>query len=128
LRLLLDTHTLIWWYLDRDELSPTAAAVLRDEANVAMVSAASIFEIAVKHRIGKLPQVAELINDLDALLEDQMFGALPITIQHARTAGLLAGQHRDPFDRMLAAQAIVENLVLISNDAALDQFGVQRLW
>ncbi len=128
MRVLLDTHTLIWWYLDRPELSRTADAILRDEANIAMVSAASIFEIAVKHRIGKLPQIAELLNDLDALLDQQMFETLNITTQHARRAGLLAGPHRDPFDRMLAAQAIVDNLVLISSDTALDQFGVQRLW
>lgn len=128
MRLLLDTHVLLWWYLDQTQLSPAAATLLGEEETVVFVSAASVFEIATKHRIGKLPQVAALINDLDAQLADQLFTELAISAKHARVAGQLTGLHRDPFDRMLAAQAIVEDLVLISADAALDQFGVQRLW
>lgn len=128
LRLLLDTHTLIWWFLDRDELSRSAHKAVGDEDNPVYISAASIFEIATKHRIGKLPEVGALIDDLPERLKEQRFDDLPISLAHGRRAGGLIGAHKDPFDRMLAAQAILEGLTLVSADAALDQFGVQRIW
>lgn len=128
MRLLLDTHALIWWFLDQDELSATARTLIGDEDNPIFVSAASIFEITTKHRIGKLPQVAALVDELDRRLPEQALNELPITLAHGRLAGAMPGAHKDPFDRMLAAQAILEGLTLVSSDTALDQFGIRRVW
>lgn len=128
MKLLLDTHVLIWWFLDRDELSTAAEAAIGNEDNPVFVSAASAFEMSTKQRIGRLPHVADLLGDLDARLAEQLFEEVPITLRHGRVAGALDGAHKDPFDRMLAAQAIIEGLTLVSSDTALDQFGVQRIW
>ena len=128
MQLLLDTHALLWWLAGDTALPPTARAAIADEANIVFVSAASAWEITTKHRIGKLPAVAAIVYDLDRTIRDQGFASLPITLRHGQIAGDLPGQHRDPFDRMLIAQAIAEQLVLVSNETLFDTFAVIRLW
>jgi PIN domain nuclease of toxin-antitoxin system len=128
MRLLLDTQAFLWWLAGDEALSPAARAAIADEANGVFVSAASAWEIATKHRIGKLPGVAAVIADLDGAIADQGFEGLPIGVRHGQAAGALPGPHRDPFDRMLIAQAMLENLVLVSNEQPFDAYGVARLW
>ncbi len=128
MRLLIDTHALLWWLAGDEALSLAARAAIADDSNDVFVSAASVWEIATKHRIGKLPGVAAIVADIDAVLSDQNFMGLPISIRHGQAGGALPGPHRDPFDRMLIAQAITENLVLVSNELAFDAYGVRRLW
>ena len=127
MRLLLDTHVLIWWLAGDLLLSASAKAAIADPGNEAFVSAASAWEIATKSRIGKLPQAAALA-DLSGVLGGQGFVELPITVRHGQAAGSLPGPHRDPFDRMLIAQAVLVDLVLVSNEAVFDRYGVRRLW
>jgi PIN domain nuclease of toxin-antitoxin system len=127
-RLLLDTHTFLWW-LDGDErLSPKARALIADASVSVLVSAASAWEISTKFRLGKLPGAAMVAADVAGCIATQGFEALPIAVDQAQRAGALPGPHRDPFDRMLAAQAQAESLTLVSNDPAFDGFGVTRLW
>jgi PIN domain nuclease of toxin-antitoxin system len=92
------------------------------------VSAASIWEISTKHRLGKLPGASVIVGDLARVIESQGFVGLPITILHGQVAGALPGPHRDPFDRMLIAQAMLDDLVLVSNEQAFVAYGVGRLW
>jgi len=128
LRLLLDTHALLWSFSDDENLSPTALRAVRDYANDIFVSAASAWEIATKFRIGKLPQAAPFVYTLEESLRKMRFKELAVTIGHGQRAGLLAGEHKDPFDRILIAQAQAENLLLVSNEKLYDGYGVQRLW
>lgn len=128
MRLLLDTHTLLWW-LDGDaKLSPTARTAIGNEAHPVWVSAATAWEIATKVRIGKLPEAEEVAARLPDILSEQVFTPLAISVEHARQAGLLQHAHRDPFDRMLIAQAQIEGMTLVSNETLFDSFRVQRLW
>jgi PIN domain nuclease of toxin-antitoxin system len=127
-RLLLDTHALLWWLAGDERLSRPARDAIGEAANEVFVSAASAWEITTKYRIGKLPTATHLASDIDAVLRSQGFQALPITIPHAQLAGMLPGPHRDPFDRMLVAQAQAERLVLVSNEEVFDRYGVVRLW
>jgi PIN domain nuclease of toxin-antitoxin system len=127
-KLLLDTHTLLWW-LDGDErLSDPAKAAIGDEATRVFVSAASAWEITTKVRIGKLPGAIEVAERFLEIIIDQDFDTLPISVEHARHAGLMPGEHRDPFDRMLIAQSQIEGLTLVSNETLFDHFGIRRLW
>lgn len=128
MQLLLDTHTFLWWLSGDDALSATARTAIADEGNGIFISAASAWEIATKHRIGKLPRVTAIVADLDGAIADQGFIGLPISLRHGQAAGALPGPHRDPFDRMLIAQAMLENLVLVSNEQPFDAYGVARLW
>ncbi len=128
MRLLLDTHAFLWWLAGDEALSSAARAAIADDANGVFVSAASAWEIATNYRIGKLPGVAAVVADLDGAIADQGFVALPIGVRHGQAAGALPGPHRDPFDRMLIAQAMLENLVLVSNEQPFDAYGVARLW
>jgi PIN domain nuclease of toxin-antitoxin system len=127
-QLLLDTHILLWWLSGDGALSAEARTAIADERNGIFISAASAWEIATKHRIGKLPGVAAIVADLGGAIVSQGFIGLPISLRHGRAAGALPGPHRDPFDRMLLAQAMLENLVLVSNEEAFDAYGVARLW
>ena len=127
MQLLLDTHALLWWLAGDRRLSATARRAIENDDNSVFVSAASAWEISTKHRLGKL-DAAAVVGRLGALLTSQGFEALDMTVNHAERAGALPGEHRDPFDRMLAAQAQAENLTLISNDAAFDGYGVTLLW
>ncbi len=128
LRLLLDTHALIWWLAGDEHLSRRAQEAIADEDNVIAVSAASAMEIATKFRIGKLPGAALLAQDFEAIVAGQEFIELPISVTHARIAGEMNITHKDPFDRFLIAQAQAEGMTLISNEALFDNFAVNRLW
>lgn len=128
MKLLLDTHALLWWLAgDTRQLSRRARAAIAETHHVVHVSAASAWEISTKHRLGKLDASA-LEGRLMQVVTEQEFVELPISVDHAERAGSLPGDHRDPFDRMLIAQAQAERLVLVSNDELFDEFGIQRLW
>ena len=128
MRLLLDTHALIWWLAGDAALSMPARTAIADEANAVLVSAASAMEVATKFRIGKLPGAALLANEFERIVADQGFIEWPLTVHHARLAGAMAIPHKDPFDRLLIAQAQVDDLVLVSNEELFDGFAVKRLW
>jgi PIN domain nuclease of toxin-antitoxin system len=125
---LLDTHALIWWLTADPELPERARSIIADSDNRVFASTVSAFEIANKHRIGKLPQVAALLNDYVGLIAGQGFAELPISTAHALAAGTLTIAHRDPFDRMLIAQAQIDGLTVITNEHLFEQCGVTRLW
>lgn len=128
MRLLLDTHALLWW-LDGDRrLSRRARTQLHDVDNVVLVSAVSAWEITTKARIGKLPGALEVAEDVAGAVASQGFTALDISILHAQRAGRLPGGHRDPFDRMLIAQAQLEDVPIVSNETVFDAYGVSRVW
>ena len=127
MRLLLDTHALLWWLAGDRKLSAAARSAIGDEENIVFVSAASAWEISTKHRLGKLDANA-LVGEMAAVLAEQDLQTLDITVDHAERAGLLPGEHRDPFDRMLIAQAQAENLTLVSKETAFDGYGITRLW
>ncbi|MDE0164820.1 MAG: type II toxin-antitoxin system VapC family toxin [Bryobacterales bacterium] len=128
MRLLLDTHAFFWWFSGNSRLSLPARQAIEDDGNDVMVSAASAWEIATKHRLGKLPGAEALVLDITGAIAEQNFMELPITVEEAARAGALPGLHRDPFDRMLIAQALARNLVLISSESLFDRYGVRRLW
>lgn len=127
-RYLIDTHALLWW-LDGDKrLTRKPRALITSEDNEILVSAASVWEITTKARIGKLPGALEVAADVPACVAAQGFSALPISLEHAQLAGTLPGPHRDPFDRMLIAQAQAERVPIVSIDPAFDGYGVTRIW
>lgn len=126
--LLLDTHALLWWLAEPDRLSPAAHQALADPDHRVHVSAATGWEIATKVRLGKLPAASELLDDLPQLLAAQGFEQLPITLRHGLHAGLYPMAHRDPFDRLLAAQAELGGFTLVSLDPALQAFPCRLLW
>ncbi|MBX3508387.1 type II toxin-antitoxin system VapC family toxin [Parvibaculum sp.] len=128
MQLLLDTHTFIWWMTNDGALPATMRKAIADETNPVFLSAASAWEMTIKHRTGKLPVVAGFIADVPSAIEDQGFIELPISILHGQMAGALDGHHKDPFDRMLIAQALAEDLTIASNDTKFDAYGVKRLW
>lgn len=124
---LLDTHALIWWWGAADRLSATATDILSDPRNTIMVSAVSGLEIATKVRLGRLP-VAERVADFDAAILAEGFRHLPIGHDVAVRAGLMAGAHRDPFDRVLAAQALASDVPILTRDREIARFGCKVLW
>jgi len=128
LKLLLDTYALIWWLEGNEALSPRAREVIADESNSIAVSAASAMEVATKFRMGKLPGAALLAQEFEAILAEQGFSELAISVHHARLAGEMNIPHKDPFDRFLIAQAQAEGMVLVSNETLFDAFAVNRLW
>lgn len=128
MRLLLDTHALIWWLAGDEALSIRAREAIADESNPVAVSAASAMEVATKFRIGKLPDAELLARDFEAVIAGQGFDELAISVHHARLAGEMNIAHKDPFDRLLIAQALAEDMVLVSNEALFDGFAVKRLW
>ena len=128
MRLLLDTHAFLWWLTDSPRLSEPARQAIAAETNEVLVSAASAWEITTKHRLGRLPNAEAVASDVAGVIARQDFDELPITVDDAAQAGALPGSHRDPFDRMLIAQALLGNLVLVSNESLFDQYGVHRLW
>jgi PIN domain nuclease of toxin-antitoxin system len=127
-RLLLDTHAFLWWLAGDERLSTDAREAISEELDPIFVSAASIWEIATKHRLGKLPAASAIAGDLVRVIESQGFVGLPITIRHGETAGALPGPHRDTFDRMLISQALLDDLVLVSNEQAFGAYGARLLW
>ena len=127
-RLLLDTHALRWWLIKSPLLPVSTENLLRSRQNTVSVSAASAWEMATKVRLGKLDVAAEVVENFMFYLAREEFDVIPVTVEHGIRAGLLPGPHKDPFDRMLIAQALAENVPLVSNDRALDGYGVKRLW
>lgn len=127
-RLLLDTHALIWWAVEQNELSTTAFAAIEDADNDIFVSAVTAMEIATKVRRGRLEFARELASGFSRQIEDNGFNGLPVTSDHAERAGGFAFSHKDPWDRLLIAQAQIEGLRLVSNEKLFDQFAVARLW
>jgi PIN domain nuclease of toxin-antitoxin system len=126
LRLLLDTHALIWWVEDSPRLSEAARAAIA--GNEVLVSAASAWEVTTKFRLGKLPSAERMARAFAAEVAAEGFNPLPVTLDHAALAGTLDIPHKDPFDRLLIAQARIERLPLASNETLFDGFGVERIW
>ena len=122
MRLLLDTHVLLWWLTDSSELSPEARTAIAEPDNLVYVSAVSIWEIVVKLNLGKL----DLPADWAGVLENEAFRKLPVTWDHALEVARLPNLHRDPFDRLLLAQAKSENLILVTHDDAVLQYNSVR--
>jgi PIN domain nuclease of toxin-antitoxin system len=127
-RLLLDTHALLWWLLGDTALSLVARNAIVNPDNDVFVSAASAWEIATKFRIGKMPKAAVIAADIAGIVTQHGFIELPLAIHQGQLAGSLPGIHKDPFDRMLVAQAILADMTIVSNDEVLSAYGVARLW
>lgn len=129
LRVLLDTHAVLWALTEPDRLSSSARALIEGLQTDVLVSAASAWEIATKYRLGKLPRAESVVMGYSAHLIRLRARELPIASSHALAAGLFAVNHRDPFDRMLAAQAIAESVPLITDDPAMAEFpGIVTRW
>lgn len=128
MRLLIDTHALLWWLDGNRKLSVAARRAIEDSEGTVFVSSASGWEIATRYRIGKLPLGERLHGRLSEAIAEQGFESLAISFELARIAGNLPGQHGDPFDRILAAQAVCENLVLVTRDERIREFGSRTLW
>ena len=126
--ILLDTHALLWWMIGDPRLSPRARAAVGAQNAEVFVSAASAWELAMKVRLAKLPLAARLTHRLPESLAEQDFKPLAIRLEHGRLGALLPGAHRDPFDRILAAQALLEGMTLVPSDQAFAAFGVEVLW
>jgi PIN domain nuclease of toxin-antitoxin system len=126
-RLLLDAQALLWWFQGDERLSKSARRVIGAPGAEVFVSVAAVWELAIKARLGKL-DAQSLLDSAEERLRDAGFGALNITVEHAIRAGALPTHHKDPFDRMLVAQAQAENLAIVSSDPVFDHYGVRRLW
>jgi PIN domain nuclease of toxin-antitoxin system len=126
-KLLLDTHILLWWLFDDPKLPAPARAGIASAGNSCWVSAGSAWEIATKHRLGKLAEAGDVAQRLPEYLRRARFSPLAVTVEHAMAAGALPGSHRDPFDRLLAAQARAEGMTLVTVDPIFDSLGVPTL-
>lgn len=124
----LDTHAFLWWVTADPRLSEHARSRIDDGQTRRCVSSVTAFEIANKFRIGKLELAREIIKHFDEVLRDAGFEKLAITPAHALLAGQITSTHKDPFDRLLAAQSSLEGLAVVSADKAFDSFGIERLW
>ncbi|WP_211346063.1 type II toxin-antitoxin system VapC family toxin [Paramicrobacterium agarici] len=125
---LVDTHVLLWWFTNDDRLSATAHGIIEDQSNVVYASATSAWEVATKSRLGKLSGVPKATEMFGELAATHGFSHLPITHRHALLAGGFDAPHRDPFDRMLAAQSLIEGVPLVSRDRAFAGFGITAVW
>jgi PIN domain nuclease of toxin-antitoxin system len=128
LKVLIDTHAFLWWCLDDPQLSDDAQSAIADEANTVIVSAVVGWEIAIKYRLGKLPLPEEPRQFVTSRVPLNRFAVLDISMAHALHVVSLADKHRDPFDRMLVAQAQVEDMPIISADEAISQYDVRTIW
>lgn len=128
MRILLDTHAVIWAAFSKNRLSEKARAVLENKANELVVSAASAWEIATKVRLGRMPGAEELESDFAGRLQRAGYRLLSIDVTTALRAGRFSGDHGDPIDRILAAQALAEDIPIVSIDSRLDVFCVRRIW
>ena len=128
MRVLLDTHALLWALEENPRLGAKAREAIGAPENEILVSAASVFEITLKHRIGKLPEAARHIANWNDALSELAVVPLAISVAHAELAGSLDIAHKDPFDRLLIAQAQIERVPIVSNEKLFDGFGVSRLW
>jgi PIN domain nuclease of toxin-antitoxin system len=128
LRLLLDTHALLWTLLDAPQLSDNARGCLASDEHEIIISAVSVMEITLKHRLGELSEATPFLRDNRLALDGFDFTPLVISLDHAGLAGSLDIPHKDPFDRLLIAQARLEAMALVSNEKIFDEFGVTRIW
>lgn len=128
MRLLLDTHVLLGWLLDDPTLPNRVAAEMRNPGNEVFDSSTSAWEIAIKHRLGRMPQAEPLVQGFGQLVEEQRWATLSVNVEHALHAGLMKADHADPFDRMLAAQANLEHLRLVTGDRTLARMVPAALW
>lgn len=128
MRVLLDSHALVWWLTGSRQLAASARSAIVDPETAVLVSAASIWEIAIKHRSGKWPESGALLVDVNGWLSQSGFTPLPITLNHALAAGHLESVHTDPFDRMLIAQSRIENLSVATIDPVFAAHGVPVIW
>jgi PIN domain nuclease of toxin-antitoxin system len=124
----IDTHVLLWSLTGDERLPRRIRGIIDDETSTIFVGAASAWEITVKHRLGKLPGTDRIAGDVERYVLSEGFQPLHITMKHAQCAGAPVGNHKDPFGRMLAAQARIEGMAIISGDRVFDGFGVRRLW
>ena len=127
MRLLLDTHTIIWFINNSSRLPRHIREMLEDESNVVYVSIASLWEISIKFQLGKL-DLDRSLGDAVRLLRDNGFRRLPVRLRHVFRLGTLVRHHRDPFDRMLIAQALTGGFAIVGCDDVFDLYGVRRLW
>jgi PIN domain nuclease of toxin-antitoxin system len=127
-RVLLDTHALLWAKMSPEKLGRQAVEIMARPLNVVFVSAASAWEIATKVRLGKLPGLERLERDFLEIMDQSGYTLLPIDVANALRAARFTAPHRDPFDRMIAAQALAMDIPVLSKDSKLDAFGVRRLW
>lgn len=125
---LLDTHTLAWWLMDSPKLPIKVRRLLENADNEVFVSTVSAYEASYKHHRGRWPEVAPLVNAFEEVVAAEGFDLLPLSARHAIRAGSYGPEHRDPFDRMLAAQAVVEGLTLVSKDGWLKEMGAEVVW
>jgi len=128
LHLLLDTHALIWWMTENPSLPESIRRLMVDKRNTVVVSAASAWEMATKVRLGRLSAASDITRNFEEYLTQSGFESLPVSAAHGIRAGLLPGPQRDPFDRMLIAQAQAENLTIVSNEMSFDSYGIRRAW
>ena len=128
MKLLLDSHALLWWLFNDPKMSKKARELVADPQREVLVSSASAWEISTKHHLGRLPEADILVQDISMWIERAGFRELPVAVKHAQLAGGWTQSHRDPFDRMLAAQAELEQVAIVSRDKALDDFGIARVW
>lgn len=128
MRTLLDTHVLFWWLTDDQQLSAEARRAIETEPDGVHVSVVTALEIAIKVGLGKWPEAAGLIDNFEREVAAEGFRMLPVEVTHARAAGLSKSSHRDPFDRILVAQALIEELTLITSDRRLAALGATCLW
>lgn len=128
MNLLVDSHALIWWWDCDAKLTPTAHAALENRANAVFVSAATAWEIATKVRAGRLPTMRDRVAAFDENVIDDGFHHLEATYKHGVAGGLLPGAHGDPFDRLIAAQALIEDLTVVTRDREIAAFGCKVLW
>ena len=128
MRLLLDTHALLWWFSDDPALPASCRKLIAQSDSSVFVSAVSAWEISTKFRLGRLPSASDLVQDFGGYLARDRFLSLPMSSDHGVRAGMLPGPLRDPFDRMLIAQAEIEKLFIVSNERIFDQYGARRIW
>lgn len=128
MKCIVDTHALIWWWNDDPSLSTPARGALAARSNAIFVSAATAWEIATKVRAGRLPSMAQRVLLYDRDVTEDGFAHLDIRPEHGVRGGLLEGDHRDPFDRLIAAQALIEDMTVITRDPEFGRFGCKVLW
>ena len=128
MRLLLDTHTLLWFTLGDPQISPTAVALINDAGNDKLVSPASYWEIAIKVSIGKLSLHSSYEDFIDRGIRQNGFDILPVEPRHTGRVAVLPFHHKDPFDRLLIAQALTDDIAIVGADPLFDRYGVKRLW
>ena len=128
MKVLLDTHAFLWYFTADPRLSKTAAAIMADVHNELLFSMASLWEIAIKSSTGKLTLPAPFAILIPRQLQQANIHLLDIRLDHVATVCVLPFHHKDPFDRMLAAQCQIENLPMLSSDPFFDPYGIQRFW